>query len=182
MNQVMCVLSGNPFAYSKQQHLPQSGISKTAHHCTSLSSLQKYLNSSFPMPHSLPTVTENIPKATSHPLVWLLWHSAVSADPHMHICLNTQTHQPPPLSHREGWPEPSYLQLGSAVTGGIQAHEGSGISAVTCAVPACRRSSQFTGWVCQRPVGQGAEKHPGEDVCPWLMTLTLVKILLSHCS
>lgn len=144
MNQVICVLSGNHFAYSNQQHLPQSDISKTAHHCTSLSSLQKYLNSSFPMPHSLPTFTENIPKATSHPLVWFLWHSAVSADPHMHIWLNTQTHQPPPLSHREGWPELAWTKLSAAwfsSQGGTQAHEGSGISAVTCAVPACRRNS-----------------------------------------
>lgn len=114
MNQVICVLSGNHFAHSNQQHLPQSDISKTAHHCTSLSSLQKYLNSSFPMPHSLPTFTENIPKATSHPLVWFLWHSAVSADPHMHIWLNTQTHQPPPLSHREGWPELARTKLSAA--------------------------------------------------------------------
>lgn len=64
-----------------------------------------YLNSYFPMPHS-PPVTENIPKATSHPLVWFPWHSAASADPHVSIW-----HQPRPISHhsqaagREGWPE-----------------------------------------------------------------------------
>lgn len=137
-----------------------------------------YLNSSFPMAHSLPTSHREHPQGHfSSSCMIPMTLSSFCWPPHEHLAQHPDPSGPTPRAGLSTF----YLQLGSAATGGMQAHEGSGISAVTCAVAACSRGWQLTGWVCQRPVGQGAGKHPGEDVCTWLTTSTLVKILPSHC-